>query len=375
VPDINVFDQPGAPHVALLPGAPTSFRSGQIAGYVRVLMSPLPMLEERRERLYLGAGVALLATLVSVFGGLYLTRGLSAPLRAVMAALRQLRQGRYDVDFTPRASGELGELQGAIVEMAKGLGITCQELERKVANRTQELQQAVEATMEADSEKRHLIARGNALVEDERQRIAVEIHDHLNASLLVVSMEAQHIAALARQAPSDAASQEIERVAQRMTGTIQDLYSAARKLVKQLRPEIIDTLGLRGALEEMVRNYDELHPACRFTLLVAPEFPHLNGQLAITAYRLVQEALSNVVKHANASHAAVRLERHSRSDNVRISITDNGIGFDPSERRGDGIGLIGMRERVSAIGGVMVVRSNPLGGTTVDIQLPAHGSS
>lgn len=372
VPDINLFDQLGAPHVALSSDTPTPFRAGKIAGYVRVLMSPHPIVQERRQRLYLGAAVTLVATLISVCWGLYLIRGLSAPLRAVMAALRQLRLGRYDVRLSPHAGGELGELQSAISEMAEALSLTHQELERKVADRTQALQQAIAATQEADAEKRRLIAHSNTLLEEERERIAVEIHDHLNASLLVVSMEAQHIAALASQPTSHAAHQEIQRVAQRMTGTIQGLYGAARNLVKQLRPEVIDTLGLRGALEEMVRNYDELHPACRFTLTVAPSFPYLSGQLAITAYRLVQEALSNVVKHAHASQADVRLEKHARADTISISIADNGTGFDPSQRHGDGIGLIGMRERVAALGGVMAVHSNALGGTAVDIQLPAH---
>jgi two-component system, NarL family, sensor histidine kinase UhpB len=363
VPEIGAFDRADAPHAAL-PDATASFRAGTPSGFVRVTMSPGPLLARQRERLYLGTLVALLATLISVGGGLLIARGLSKPLRAVMGALRDVCRGNFAVALRPHAQGELGELQTAIERMAEELDRTHQYLEHEVAQRTEELRCAMGELHRGNDEKRRLIARSNTLLEEERRRIAGDLHDHLNAWLLGLGLQAQHIAATARQDDSAAAREEIERVAAKMYSTIQELYRAARSLVKQLRPEVIDTLGLRGALDEMCRSYDELHPGCRFSVVVV-EFPELEGDLAMTVYRLIQEALSNIVKYAQASEVVVRLAREA--DQIAISIADNGIGFDPFETTSEGIGLIGMRERVAALGGTMAIRSAQNAGTTIDI--------
>jgi two-component system sensor histidine kinase UhpB len=369
VPDVNLFDQGGGPHVSV-PSASTPFRAGRTLGFVRVSMSAKPILEEKRHRLYLGGLVVFAATLVSGIAGLWLALRLRAPLRSVMRVLRQIRGGNYDVRLSAHASGELGELQGAIVEMAKGLSVTRQELEGQVLSRTQELQHAVEAVSEADDEKRLLIARSNELLEEERQRIAVEIHDDLNASLIVVQMKAQHIASLADQAPSPNSRDEIKETALAISKTTVDLYASARNIVKRLRPEVIDTLGLKGAVQEMVRNYDEFQSSCVFSLRVGDDFPDLRGQLAITCYRLVQEALSNVAKHAEATRASVALQTDQRPPALFVTITDDGKGFDTSMRSHDRMGLISMRERVAAVAGSISIHSAPGQGTTIEIRLP-----
>lgn len=370
VPDVNVFDRGDEPHVVVSRQAPASFRSAKTSGRVRVTMSRATLIAKAQEGLYVGVAVALLVTLLSVGGGLYLARGLSAPLRAVMVALRDIRAGRFEVYLQPRASGELGELQVAIEKMAADLGRTHHHLEDEVAQRTVELQQALEDLHRGNAEKRRLIASSNARLEEERQRISVEIHDQLNASLLALGLQAQHIAGICQQDSAAPNAQAIGGVAAKMNGTIQSLYGTARSLVKQLRPEILDTLGLRGALEEMCNNYDQLHPECRFHLDME-DVPPEEGDLGITVYRLVQEALSNIVKHARATEAKVCVSRCA--DHVDVRITDNGVGFDVGEKSGDGIGLIGMQERVATVGGNMSIQSSPAG-TNVAFELPLHAS-
>ena len=368
VPDISMFDQAGSPHVSTTP-ASTSFRAGQTAGYVKVSMSSATILENKRHTLYVGGVLVLLATVISGIAGLSLAQRLRAPLSAVMNALRRIRQGEYDVPLNSRASGELGELQGAIVDMAKGLSVTRQELEGRVASRTQELQRAVDLATQADIEKRQLIARTNELLEEERQRIAVEIHDDLNASLIVVRMKAQHIASLATS-PAAGVTREIEQTALAISATTEDLYGVARNIVKRLRPEVIDTLGLRGAVQEMVRSLDELSSTCAYSLQVGDDFPDLRGQLAITCYRLVQEALSNVAKHASAAHTSVILETTALAPGLFITVKDDGVGFDTTVRMPGRMGLIGMRERVAAVDGSIEVISEVGMGTSVAIWLP-----
>ena len=368
VPDINLFDQSGGgPHVSAAPSTEPHFRTGQIVGYVRVTMSPVPLIEAKRERLALGAMIVLVATLVSVAGGIVFAQVLlRTPLRSVTDALQGLRSGAYQVELDMSTHGEMGELNRTIVEVARTLGVTYAELERQVELRTAELQQALE-------ERRRLIASGNAVLEEERERIAREIHDHLNAELIVLRMEINNATDLASRLAEPEAQARFEDIFTRINKTTKRLYTTARRIVKQLRPEVIDTLGLEGAVREMVRNYDMLHPGCSFSLEVGDHFPPLRGQQAITAYRMVQEALSNVVKHARATSAAVRLlHLPGGTPTIRIVVADNGLGFHPKADSA-GVGIIGMRERAAASGGTMTIQSpgsKARPGTTITIQLP-----
>lgn len=363
--DVNLFDsQPSSGAAGEVSNAPG--RSVRPVGYVRVTMSPEPILRAKRNRLYFGSAMVLLAALVSAAVGLGLARRLREPLNAVMAALRGIRQGRYQVQFDKPAGGELGELQSTIVEMARGLEITHQRLESQVASRTQELQVAVETVRSADAEKRRLIARSNELVEAELRRISLEIHDDLNAVLVSVRLQA---AALASSAAADGRP-ELHDSAARIAELIDGLYARARDIVQKLRPEIIDTLGLAGAIEEMVRRYDEVDPACRFEFVADHNMPVIPDQVAIAAYRVVQEALSNVVKHSGASVCTVTAAPQDGRPGVRVTVQDNGQGFDTDSSANHGLGLVGMRERVSALDGSLFINSATGQGTSVTMILP-----
>ena len=146
----------------------------------------------------------------------------------------------------------------------------------------------------------------------------------------------------------------------------------ARDIVSRLRPEVIDTLGLRVAVDEMVRQYDALHPQCRFELQATGDFAGLDDETAIAAYRLIQEALSNVVKHSSATKACVRIAVPSDRKQLHIQIDDNGCGFDRDTIE-PGIGLIGMSERVDGLGGTLDIQTQPNAGTSIAIDLPVNG--
>ena len=363
VPDINVFEQSSAPHLAAPMAGPPSFRPGQVAGFVRVSMSATPVFADKRRRLYVAGLLVLGAALLSGFAGLYLAQRVRTPLTTVMAALRQIRQGDFEVHLDSRAPGELGELQAVIGEMARGLNVKRQELEGMVARRTEELQKAV-------AEKRRLVARTIDLLEEEQQRIAVEIHDDLNASLIVVRLGAERIRSLASQPIVAETVPEITRTAEAISRTAISLYASGRNIVKRLRPEGLDMLGLDGSLLDMIQQYDQLQPACAFSLSVSEGFPKVTGQLAITCYRLVQEALSNIVKHADARHALVDLSTDAQQAKLLIVVRDDGRGFDTAAQAKDSLGLVGMRERVAAVEGSLEIVSSIGAGTTVTIVLP-----
>lgn len=296
------------------------------------------------------------------------------PLNLLMAALRQIRGGRFDVEIDRTATGELGELQAAINEMAKGLGVSHQQMEDEVARRTVELQDAMRAVQLADAERRRLIARGNELIEEERRRLSLEIHDELNAALISVRLHSNALAAKA----ADAGDPDTQLAAERIATLTSDLCRRARAIVTQLRPEVIDTLGLPGAIEEMVRRFDEAHADCTFTFVVDGVMPQVPEQVAIAAYRVVQEALSNVAKHAGASRCAVTLQPitfEAGQPGVRVIVADDGRGYDTNAAPSLGIGLIGMRERVASLSGRLSLSSSRERGTVVGIELPLNGAA
>ncbi len=335
-------------------------------GLVRVTMSAAPIFEARKGALSLAIALVLGAAISSSLVSLRLTRRLRQTMAAVMAALRAIRKGDFDVALNAHESDELGELQRTILQMADTLNAARHDLEQKVRTRTQELRVAIEQIRQADAEKRRLITHSNALIEEDRRRVAVEIHDHLGASLISVRLEASALATRAE----GTGDEDMARAARRIAKTVELLYASTRDIVKSLRPEVMDTLGLAGAVEELVSGYDKVHPDCRFTLEVGTRLPHLPSELAMQAYRVIQESLTNIIKHARATQAKVRLGLNHAGDQLCIEVRDNGVGFDTGHSSRDGMGLIGMRERVASVGGEICISSPQAQGTTITVTLP-----
>lgn len=297
---VSVLGPDGKPYQKDKP-AGASGVTVETMGYVRVTMSPSALLLRQTRRFYVELAVGSLGLLACVLLAWQLAKGLDASLQASMRALR-----------------------------------------------------------EADDEKRRLIRKVNTAVEDERQSIALEIHDELNATLIAVRLEAQRIADLNPEGETRARAQSIAKLAL-------GLYNSGRSLVRRLRPEVLDMLGLDGAVEELVRHYDSARGGCRFELQAQGDFSRMEKNIAISAYRIVQEALANVVKHARATHATVTLAREAGA--LHMGIADNGKGFDATQAAG-GIGLVGMRERVYAVNGTVTIDTGLAAGTRIAIMIP-----
>jgi len=130
-------------------------------------------------------------------------------------------------------------------------------------------------------------------------------------------------------------------------------------------------LGLAAALEDMVRNYHELFPSCRFELHAADELPVVHGVAAITTFRLVQESLANASQHSGASEVVITLQLANGGQDLAIVVKDNGHGMQSGKSAsGTGLGLAAMRERVEAVGGKMQLTSSVTEGTTLSFTLP-----
>ncbi len=364
---INLFTENGTPHVSgSSESKPPQFLTETI-GQVRVTMSPSHLMSKQNARFQVELLMAGFALSVSGVLAFFLGRSLTGPLRVSINALRKIRGGTYHVELAVTTGGEIGELQASITEMSRALERSKQDLENKVAERTKDLLASRNEVLKADADKRKLIHKVNSIVEDERKSIAIEIHDELNATLIAARLESQSILQLANKMAASPLVEQVKQKSQSITKLTLDLYASGRRLVRRLRPEVLDMLGLHGAVEEMIRHYDLSHPQCQFEFHSSGAFAKLGNELAISAYRIVQEALSNVLKHACATKVMVSLVL--TDDDLQIEVSDNGSGFDP-QAASNGIGLIGMRERVVAMNGTISWRSGQGEGTSALIVLP-----
>ncbi|MYN07485.1 sensor histidine kinase [Pseudoduganella aquatica] len=277
---------------------------------------------------------------------------------------------RVTMSSTAMLRKQTGRFCFALLVASLGL-LVCALLAWHLAKQfSHSLNASIRALREADAEKRRLIRKVNSAVEEERKSIALEIHDELNATLIAVRLESQRVVDLSRKLEQGPEAQEIAARAQGVIQLALGLYNSGRALVRRLRPEVLEMLGLQGALEEMVRHYDRAGAGCRFEFQAEGDFSKLDSAVAISAYRTVQEALSNVVKHARATRVTVSLRQAAgpQGSTLLIEVADNGKGYDPAQAS-PGIGIIGMRERADAFGGSLAIATGHQG-TTIAIRLP-----
>ncbi|MFZ6776542.1 ATP-binding protein [Undibacterium sp. Ji83W] len=353
--------------------ASTESKDADMLGYVRVTMSATRMLNKHSQRFMFELAMSALALFVSAVLAVYLALSLTRPLQRSIETLREIREGDYSNTLEVTTGGEIGDLQISINAMSISLQQAKQDLENKVQERTRDLMESRNEALKANAEKRKLIQKVHSIVEDERKSIAIEIHDELNASLIAARLEAQRIQHLATQIEAgevaDVVGGEIQERAKAITKLTLDLYANGRNLVRRLRPEVLDMLGLQGAVEDMLRHYNSNVPGCQFHFDSDGDFSRLDSGLAISAYRIIQEALSNVMKHAQATQVEVALSMLEEQKCLQIEVSDNGRGFD-IHHSSAGIGITGMRERVAAFNGEIELHSSVEDGTQITISLP-----
>jgi signal transduction histidine kinase len=202
------------------------------------------------------------------------------------------------------------------------------------------------------------------VAEDERRRWAQELHDGVLQSLAAVRISL----AAALQGRSEERDARIERAAELTVEGLEDQITELSGLINDLRPASLERLGLSGALEALAEESGNRGDfEIEIELAIESE---LTSDEERGVYRLVQEALTNVVKHARAAHVTVSVG--AEDGKVEIEVDDDGVGFDPGE--GPGRGLLGMRERVQVLGGTLEVDSRPGGGTKVAAMLPLRSA-
>ncbi len=261
-----------------------------------------------------------------------------------------------------RAEGRIGALVREIDRSRRALSSRGEDLEREVAARSSELSAAYAELQRKEAHLRELSSRTAALEEDERRAIARELHDSAGQALTAIRI---HLQLLGESLPE--ASPMRPLVTQTM-GMTDETLEEIRRAVRMLGPAILDEIGLARALERYCDDFAERSRAevrCSIDLGEEP----LSAAAESACYRIAQESLTNVAKHAAATRVSVRLAREG--DLVVLEIEDDGRGFTPSEAGGDGRGLTGMRERTELLGGSLRVVSEAGAGTRIRAELPA----
>lgn len=205
-------------------------------------------------------------------------------------------------------------------------------------------------------------AAANSIREEEKTRVARELHDELAQPLTALKMDAIWVRDSIVQAPEAAAARLGE-----MVEMLDHAIAATRRIASDLRPLLLDDLGLVPAVEWLVSKFIQRSGvACTLAVDETLELPE---PYATALFRIVQESLANVAKHAGASEVAVTIER-SRGM-VTLAVRDNGCGFSPAvPRKPQSLGLLGLRERAQLLKGKIVIESAPGKGTRIEVSFP-----
>jgi PAS domain S-box-containing protein len=213
---------------------------------------------------------------------------------------------------------------------------------------------------------RELAAYLNSVREDQRAALAREVHDVLGGMLTSVKWDVLRIA---RRAEAQSLA-DLQTIATELTALVQETIDTARRISDELRPRVLDTLGLTAAIREALEHFGARYAtATRFDMQGSE--PTLSPESATQCYRIFQEALTNVAKHARAS--AVDVHVTSGDGRFRLQVNDDGCGINPGASRAGSLGMLSMAERARKIGAEITVTAGPAGGTAVTLEIPTTG--
>ncbi|HLP05522.1 MAG TPA: PAS domain S-box protein [Paludibacter sp.] len=236
-----------------------------------------------------------------------------------------------------------------------------------------ERKMAENALSESQTKLKKFAAHLQNVREEERVLLAREIHDELGQILIAIKIDMGILKQNVMKSLNKEHSGEVLEKFDNLVTLVNNTIKTARKIITDLRPEVLELLGFSEAVKLHMKNFQErYHIECSYINTI--RFLNLDSQQSVALFRIIQEALNNVAKHARATRVVVEINRQNR--NLLLQISDNGIGFDENQKKNsDSYGLIGMRERVFLLDGELVIFSKPGEGTRIRITMPYSESS
>jgi signal transduction histidine kinase len=320
--------------------------------------------------LVLIGGITFVAVGVMLTGMLRIT--VVNPLAKLAASARRIAEGnlstRADVtgkDEVSMVANNFNEMAERVEQDARALEDSKAELERRVKQRTNELEKVSQQLRHRNKERGDLLGKIIRTQEEERQRIARELHDQTGQSLSSLMIGLKTLETASQQD----IQQRIADMRQLMAQTLDEVHS----LALEIRPNSLDDLGLISVLEQYTKEYADKFGIITEFQAIGVGRRLLSPEVEIAIYRILQEALINVAKHAEAKKVSVLLE--VRDSSVIAIVEDDGKGFNIKKDSGltsiqNQLGLYGMYERAELIGGKITIESNPGRGTTVFMEVP-----
>ena len=283
----------------------------------------------------------LFTALANLLIYIYLGRDL-APIEAILSGLERIERGDYRLRLPEFNSVEFSRISERFNHLA---GVLLQNRE----------------------ENRRLTRRSLEIQEEERRRLAQELHDELGQSLSAITA----IATSMEQSGSKTDQNVVEST--RIIKTIaDDMYGVARGMIRQLRPAVLDELGLVPAIQQLVDEWNSAHADTFCHLEINADCSMPADVVKINIYRIIQESLTNAARHSSAKNVYISLDNSRKnSSDLVLEISDDGQGFDPGKTR-KGMGLSGIRERVDSMGGEFHLATEVNKGVKIAIILPVE---
>jgi PAS domain S-box-containing protein len=220
---------------------------------------------------------------------------------------------------------------------------------------------------ESRQQLRALAARLDAIREDERRTLSREIHDRVGQDLTALKLD---LASLRSRLPSDP---EVDKRVARMDALIDDTLATARRVAADLRPVLLEDLGLAAAIEGQARDF-QARTGIPWAVAAPTDLPPLDDAAALALYRILQEALTNIARHAQARQVKIALVVADQE--LVLTVEDDGRGITPAELgRPTSLGLVGMRERALVVGGSVTIAARRPAGTSVIARVPLRGTT
>ena len=294
----------------------------------------------------------ILCAAIGIGLALFLTDFLTRPIHHLVEAANRIGEGKLETRAEVFYNDEIGRLAVAFNQMGDALMRYRREVQAK------------------EKARLSLIERIVQVQEDERKSISRELHDHFGQSLLALLLQVQ---SGNKNGSKQANSSNIpSELYENIEKTIRHIIQEVHRLAWGMRPSILDDYGLDSALArhiEEVSQTSDLEIDYQFT---SPDgLPRLPSRIEVPLFRIAQEAITNMLRHAKASHASVVILRQIHD--ITMLVEDDGQGFDPAmvQDKGDKcLGLVGMKERVNLLGGSFVIQSVPGEGTTIRVKIP-----
>lgn len=320
----SVLNEPKRKHIAL---------NGRAIG--ELVITPDPSFELREiwddtSGLLAIVGLFGLSVLLFVY---WTVRATFKPVKQIIHGLNQIERGEYQSRLPGFEQIELSEISDKFNSMAS-------TLEQSIRNNHRLTQQIIH------------------LQEEERKKLARDLHDEIGQYLTAVHVDASALVAAKKLSIARESAQAIAQITRQMMVTIQDILA-------RLRPRVLDELGLSLALAELIHHWRDRNRGIMVVNAISNHLSPPDEAIAVTVYRILQECLTNISKHAAATR--VTIEVNETSQGLYLMIADDGRGFDPRVQS-RGYGLAGMQERVEGLMGAMQIISTPGQGTRIEVR-------